>query len=138
MSYFPRDGFLEGGRKTQGLFGVRVGKRFEHVGVYAKARPGFLRLSRGEFRRRPGVVCVVPSPVCYESRPTTSFAFDAGGVVELYPSRQTFVRFDAGDTMVRTKQRLAPARTGGGVFVIDVEGETTHNFQGGVGFGFRF
>jgi hypothetical protein len=138
LNYFPRDGFTDGGRKTQGFFGVRVGKRFESVGVYAKARPGFLRLSRGEFRPLPNVLCVGPSPSCFDSEPTTSFAFDAGGVVELYPSKKTFVRFDAGDTMVRTKQRLAPARTGGGLFIINVEGETTHNFQGGVGFGFRF
>jgi hypothetical protein len=138
VNYFPSDRFLEGGRKTQGLFGVRVGKRFDSVGIYAKARPGFLRLSRGEFRPLPGVICITPLPACHESEPTASFAFDAGGVVELYPSSRTFVRLDAGDTMVRFGRRLAPVRSSNNVFINDVEGETTHNFQGGVGFGFRF
>ena len=139
VNYFPADEFLNGGRKTQGFFGVKAGKRFESVGVYAKARPGFMRLSRGEFdpRAGAGVVCLVPAPACYDSRPTTDFAFDAGGVVELYPSKNTFVRLDAGDTMVRTQLRNAPAR-GNPTFIIEVEGETTHNFQGGVGFGLRF
>jgi hypothetical protein len=138
LNYFPRDGFTDGGRKVQGLFGVKVGKRFESAGVYAKARPGFLRLSRGDFHPRPGIICIVPDPACYESEPTTNFAFDLGGVVELYPSQKTFVRFDGGDTMVSFGRRLAPARTNNGLFVINLEGETTHNFQGGVGFGFRF
>ena len=141
MNFFPRDEFLAGGRKLQGLFGVKVGKRFGGVGVYAKARPGFMRFTRGDFRPRPGIVCIEPATGCFESEPTTNFAFDAGGVVELFPSRHSFVRFDAGDTMVRFGRRAAPVRvsTGpAGVFILNVEGETTHNFQGGVGFGFRF
>lgn len=138
VNYFPRDRFLEGGRKVQGLFGVRVGKRYEGVGVYAKARPGFLHLSRGDFRQRTDIICIAPFPGCFESEPTTSFAFDAGAVVEVFPSKHTFVRFDAGDTMVRFGQRRAPVRASNSVFIITVEGETTHNFQGGVGFGFRF
>lgn len=141
VNYFPRDRFLEGGRKVEGLFGVRAGRRFERVGVYAKARPGFLHLSRGDFRQRTDIICVAAFPGCFESEPTTNFAFDAGGVVELFPSQHTFVRFDAGDTMVRLDRRRAPVRTSpnsAGVFILTVEGETTHNFQGGVGFGFRF
>ncbi len=138
LNYFPQDDPADGGRKVQGLLGVKVGKRFESAGVYAKARPGFLRLSRGDFHPKPGVICIVPTPSCYDSEPTTSFAFDLGGVVELYPSGKTFVRFDAGDTMVSFGRRLAPARTNNGLFVVNLEGETTHNFQGGVGFGFRF
>jgi hypothetical protein len=141
VNFFPRDEFLEGGRKVQGLFGVRAGKRFERVGVYAKARPGFMRFGRGDFHVRPGFICIDPFTDCFVSEPTTNFAFDAGGVVELYPSKKTFVRFDAGDTMVRFGQRAAPVRvsTGSfGVFILNVEPETTHNFQAGVGFGFRF
>ena len=138
LNYFPRDRFLEGGRKVQGLFGVKAGKRFERVGVYAKARPGFLRLSRGDFHSRPNILCIAPFPGCFESEPTTSFALDLGGVVELYPSKHTFVRFDGGDTLVRFGQRLAPVRAANTTFIIATEGGTAHNFQGGVGFGFRF
>jgi hypothetical protein len=43
VNFFPRDRDVEGGRKTQALFGVKGGKRFESFGVFAKARPGFIR-----------------------------------------------------------------------------------------------
>ena len=138
VNYFPRDRFLEGGRKVQGLFGVRAGKRFEHVGLYAKARPGFLHLSRGDFHSRPNILCIAPFPGCFESDPTTNFALDLGGVVEFNPSKRTFVRLDAGDTLVHFGRRLAPVRATNTTFIIAVEGGTTHNFQGGAGFGFRF
>ena len=140
LNYFPRDRFAEGGRKVQGLFGVKAGKRFEHVGVYAKLRPGFVNFSRGDFRRLPNVICI-PTNVapCFESEGTTNFALDAGGVVELHTSKSTFFRLDAGDTMIRFNRRLAPIRGNNGtVFIVEAEPETTHNFQGGVGFGFRF
>jgi hypothetical protein len=139
FNYFPRDRFAEGGRKVQGLFGVRTGKRFEHFGIYAKLRPGFVNFSRGDFTRRPNVICV-PTDVaaCFDSEGATNFALDAGGVLELHTSKKTFVRLDAGDTMIRFDRRLAPIRTNSNVFIVEAEGETTHNFQGGVGFGFRF
>ena len=140
LNYFPRDRFDEGGRKVQGLFGVRAGRRFEHVGVYAKLRPGFVNFSRGDFTRRPDVICV-PADIadCFDSEGTTNFALDAGGVLELHTSKKTFVRLDAGDTLIRFGRRLAPLRTNNNVvFIVEAEGETAHNFQGGVGFGFRF
>ena len=140
VNYFPRDRFAEGGRKVQGLFGVKAGKRFESVGVYAKLRPGFVNFSRGDFRRLPNVICI-PTNVapCFESEGTTNFALDAGGVLELHTSKRTFFRLDAGDTMIRFDRRLAPIRTNTNqVFIVEAEPETTHNFQGGVGFGFRF
>lgn len=140
FNYFPRDRFGEGGRKVQGLFGVRAGKRFEHVGIYAKLRPGFVNFSRGDYTPRPNVLCV-PFNIepCFEPERTTNFALDAGGVLELHTSKKTFVRLDAGDTLIRFGRRLAPLRTNNNVvFIVEAEGETTHNFQGGVGFGFRF
>lgn len=140
LNYFPRDRFGEGGRKVQGLFGVKAGKRFESVGVYAKLRPGFVNFSRGDFARRPNVICIPENAAgCYESEGTTNFALDAGGVVELHTSKRTFFRLDAGDTMIRFGRRLAPIRTNDNqVFIVEAEPETAHNFQGGVGFGFRF
>src|SRR5437764_1323769 len=49
-NFFPRDRDLEGGRKIQGLFGVKAGQRFEKAGVFVKARPGFVRSKRGDYR----------------------------------------------------------------------------------------
>jgi Outer membrane protein beta-barrel domain len=141
FNYFPRDRFGEGGRKFQGLFGVKAGKRFERVGVYAKLRPGFVNFSRGDFTPRPNVLCIpLNIEPCLEPESTTNFALDAGGVLELHTSKKSFVRLDAGDTIISFGRRLAPLRTNNSNFgfVVQAEGETTHNFQGSVGFGFRF
>jgi hypothetical protein len=47
-NFFPRDRDVEGGRKIQGLFGVKAGRRFDRVGLFAKARPGFIRYEKGD------------------------------------------------------------------------------------------
>ena len=111
--------------RTQGLFGVKAGKRFggPSVGVFAKVRPGFMRF-HGE--RRPGV----------SVDGTTKFALDLGGVVELYPSARILVRVDVGDTVIfynhETVRRLSlpggPQRQLG----------TSHNLQTSIGISFRF
>ena len=111
--------------RTQGLFGVKAGKRFGNpsVGVFAKARPGFMRF-HGD--REPGVSVAG----------TTKFALDLGGVVELYPSKRFIVRIDVGDTMIfyggETIRRLS--LPGGPQEQLG----TSHNLQMGIGIGFRF
>lgn len=147
-NFFPRDREFDGGRKFQVLAGAKVGKRFDKVGVFAKARPGFLRLSRGDYSfGSGGCIAVFPPPVsCYDSTAKTSFAFDAGGVVEVYPSARTIVRFDAGDTIVRYDARTVAAviEPAGGtppfarVVVIPAAAQKVHNLQLSVGVGFRF
>ena len=146
-NFFPRErGVTEddfnGGRKTQGLFGVKVGRRFEEVGVFAKARPGFVRFDQGNLRQPSGTVCiaVVPAPVgCFETTDRTDFAFDVGGVVELYPSQRSIIRFDIGDTILRTDAHFIPVTVPSrGTSVTASPSKTTHNFQGSIGIGYRF
>jgi len=145
-NFFPRNREIEGGRKIQGLFGVKAGKRFDRAGVFAKARPGFIHYEKGDFRQTGRcVILVFPLSVdCFNALATTNFALDLGGVVEIYPSKHTIIRFDAGDTIIRLGARNvaardpSPALTGFGVVVIPVSAQTKHNFQGSVGFGFRF
>jgi hypothetical protein len=146
-NFFPRDRDLDGGRKTQGLFGVKAGKRFDKFGIFAKARPGFVRFAKGDYRSVGGCIAIFPPPIaCFEPKARTNFAFDLGVVVELYPTKGTIVRFDAGDTVIRAGahnvvaiQVPAPGSlTAIRLVVIPVSAETTHNFQGSVGFGFRF
>lgn len=114
-----------GGRPVQGLFGVKAGRRFRRVGLFAKARPGFLSFSKaissglGDFDLRL-------------SR-RTHFNVDVGGVVEFYASRKVAVRLDAGDTIIRyagenIEGALSPISTA----------FTRHNFQFGAGMVFRF
>ena len=148
-NFFPREREFGGGRISQALFGVKAGKRFEQVGVFAKARPGFVHFSEGDLQPRRDVACiaVVPPPAgCFEGKGQTHFAFDVGGVLEYYPSRRTLIRFDAGDTIIRLGEHRVPIvinpDSGSGapqrVVVGTAPSETTHNFQGSIGFGIRF
>jgi hypothetical protein len=143
-NFFPRDRNFAGGRKMQGFFGAKVGKRFDKVGLFGKARPGFMRFSRGDYRLARGCIAVFPPPLaCFDPVATTRFAFDLGGVAELYPSKNTIVRFDAGDTIIRFGNRNVAGfdplsgLAGSGV-AIPVAAETKHNFQGSIGIGYRF
>lgn len=143
INFFPRDNAADGGHKLQGLFGAKVGQRFEKVGVFLKARPGFVRFSRGQYQfGTGGCATVFPPPIgCFQPQATTNFAFDLGGVAEVYPSKNTIIRFDAGDTMIHFRgQRLVAAvdPSNDGLVVLPVAPETKHNFQASVGFGFRF
>ncbi|MEK6282360.1 MAG: outer membrane beta-barrel protein [Acidobacteriota bacterium] len=144
-SFFPRDRQLEAGRKVQGLFGARVGKRFESVGVFAKTRPGFVRFSRGSYDGYCPLQ-IFPPPINCGFRPVakTNFAADLGGVFEWYPSKNMIVRFDAGDTIIRFADRnvavrdLSPGPVAFPIGVVRRAAETTHNFQGSIGVGWRF
>lgn len=143
-NFFPRDRDLDGGRKLQGLFGVKAGKRFENFGIFGKVRPGFVRFERGDYVfATGGCPTVFPPPLgCFQPVARTNFAIDLGGVVEFYPSKRTIIRFDAGDTFVRLPANLAAFSTTAlppfPLVVLPASAQTTHNFQGSVGFGFRF
>lgn len=142
-NFFLRDRDLDGGRKTQGLFGAKVGKRFQRGGLFAKARPGFVRFSRGDYQPVGGCVAVFPPPIgCFQPVAKTNFALDLGGVGEFYPSKNTILRFDAGDTIIRFGARNAAAASTiagpAGLVVVPLAAETKHNFQASVGFGYRF
>lgn len=129
----------------EGLFGVKIGKRFEKVGIFGKARPGFLYANKGDLEGRPNVACITifpPPPGCFQTTSTTNFALDVGGVVEVYPTARTVIRFDFGNTMIRNGERNVTATFQGLsspiLGVLRIPEETTHNFQGSVGIGFRF
>jgi len=151
MNFFPRDRKFELGRKLEGLFGVKAGKRFGKFGVFGKARPGFLRVSGGDFVEKPGVVCIQPFPApvgCFNPVARTQFAFDAGGVIEYYPTKRLIIRFDVGDTIVRFGERKVVASVPffnpssgappAAIGLVGAPAETTHNFLTNIGVGFRF
>ena len=154
LNFFPNsDSFsqpdsFKGGHRVEGVFGVKAGKRFRKIGIFGKARPGFLYATKGDLKPIPGIRCVAifPPPAgCFETSSKNSFALDVGGVVELYPTKRTLIRFDVGDTIVRLAERnvsgilnplagLSPSR----LVVVSVPAETTHNLQISTGIGFRF
>ena len=111
--------------RTQGLFGVKAGKRFGSpaIGLFAKARPGLMRF-HGE--RFPGVTI----------NGTTKFVLDLGGAVEIYPAGRIVVRIDAGDAVIfYNRETVRRFSLPGG------PGErlgTGHSLQVSLGVGFRF
>ncbi|HEX8920346.1 MAG TPA: outer membrane beta-barrel protein [Pyrinomonadaceae bacterium] len=145
VNFFPRDDLPASGRAFEGLFGVKAGRRFEKIGVYAKARPGVFSARTIDFRPKEGVGCIAvfpPPATCFDERQRreTSFAFDVGGILEFYPTKHASIRFDAGDTIIRFDERLVRASSTAfpaGV-IVTAPARTSHNFQGSVGVGFRF
>lgn len=131
--------FRNGGRAVEGLFGVKIGKRYEHFGIFAKARPGLISFTRGK-------LIVTPNnngsafPPDGRTEQLTHFAFDVGGVLEFYPTRHIVTRFDAGDTIIRYGDTTVTG-VSGPPFVLTpftIPGETKHNFQFTAGVGWRF
>lgn len=130
------------GTITEGLAGVKVGKRFEKWGVFAKARPGAISFSEGTFDALP--VGFPSFPIVFELRQLTTFAMDVGGVVEFYPSKHIVTRFDAGDTIVHFNRRsfntvlFDPVTNTSTPAIFPVPARTSHNFQFMTSVGFRF
>jgi hypothetical protein len=99
LNFFPErhlfDGILNS-RRMQGIFGAKAGWRSHRFGVFAKVRPGFIRLSERQYD--PRIVFIqAPQPL----KDLTNFALDTGGVLEFYPARAMVLRFDLGNTYVR-------------------------------------
>ncbi|MCA1593135.1 MAG: porin family protein [Acidobacteria bacterium] len=149
-NFFPNKTFetiSTGGRVVQGQFGVKVGRRFDKFGVFAKARPGFV--SFGETTKliaSQTIIGGVPFPfIDFSTERKTHFSTDIGGVLEFYPSRRIVTRFDVGDTIIRYGRRndIAPflILPPPGTFaapIIQAPAETKHNFQFSAGVGYRF
>lgn len=143
--HFPRTCFSceHDGTVTQVVGGLKVGKRFEKWGIFVKGRPGVVSFSRGEFNIVPA-----PGPPFFpfevQQNRVNSFAVDAGGVLEFYPSKRIVTRFDAGDTIIHFSRRQFnsvfsdPTGTVFTLFPITRPAKTTHNFQFMASVGFRF
>lgn len=141
--FFPRrcDICRNAGNMSQVVGGVKVGKRFENWGIFAKARPGVVSFSRGEFNP---IFVAPPGFIQVETNRITSFATDLGGVLEFYPSPRIVTRFDLGDTIIHFKSRTVngvifnPITNEFQVFPFTRPARTTHNFQFIASVGFRF
>jgi hypothetical protein len=103
FSWFPKNTI--GKNAMTGLFGVKAGMRTEHLGFFAKVRPGFLTFDNA---LREETIVVTPGPLGIPLGIVSSFRFarltqpalDLGGVVEYYPARHWAFRWDLGDTLV--------------------------------------
>jgi hypothetical protein len=120
---FDDDYFVVNG--AQGFAGLKAGGRYKRVGVFAKARPGFVT---NFHRARPGGA----SP--FDAERIAKPAFDLGGVFEIYLSRNAAIRFDASDVIIpfggdviEEVRCPCPRRLG-----------TTHSFASSIGLTVRF
>jgi hypothetical protein len=145
---FPNDNrltsFRNGGRGFQGLVGVKAGKRYKNLGIFAKARPGFINFTRGT----GNVVITGPPPAgstlptfTIDTRSRAHFVTDLGGVLEFYPSRRWVTRFDVGGMLIHYGDTTIQGFTGISPVVVGpvrIAGVTTLNFQFSAGIGYRF
>ena len=142
LAFFPKDRIVLPGsntgagpfeiasnrRRTDALFGVKIGTRGDRFGVFAKARPGLTRLiDRGTACLGPGCATILMLVASHTYR--TEFAFDVGGGIELYPSARTVARFELGDTLIRHRSAAPPC---------PASPCTSHNLSSRVGVGYRF
>jgi len=106
--FFPRHCTFcagqENGRISEGLFGVKAGKRFEKWGIFGKARPGLISFSDGKFNVVP--ITVNPPtgpgafPFTFVTNRLTTPAVDLGAVLEFYPTKRIITRIDFGNTLI--------------------------------------
>jgi hypothetical protein len=75
VSLLPAQGGSKG--MVEGLFGLKVGKRFDHWGIYGKVRPGFIYYEEA----LPGGGVQTPEEM-------SRFALDLGGIVAFQPAVQ--------------------------------------------------
>lgn len=144
--YFPKDCFScrNSGNITQAVGGVKVGKRFEKWGIFAKARPGVVSFSEGTFDPSLLFQTFPLIPIQFELKRLTTFATDVGGVVEFYPSKRIVTRVDVGDTIMHFRRRgvdtvlFDPANNTFTSTTITIPSRTTHHFQFMTSVGFRF
>jgi hypothetical protein len=118
--------------RLEGLFGVTVGAGIGRVRPFARLRPGFIT-----FREAPQpLACILltfPPPLpCALSAGETLFALDIGGGLEVFTTRRTFLRVDAGDRLLRYPGPVLHDGTAEG------NGFFSHDFRFAVGGGFRF
>jgi len=134
INFFPQKQFIltANGSAIQAQFGVKIGKRFDKAGIFAKVRPGFLSVDQfASFVPGPNNVAV------FNVERKTFFSTDFGGVFELYPSRRTVVRFEAGDTAIRHPAQFGPVSIFDPSIELKRPAKFKHNFQFTFGVGFR-
>jgi hypothetical protein len=108
--------------ETEGLFGLRAGFAIPKGGMFLKARPGFIHFSETSDVRGRGL------------KQLDHFALDLGFVATRYFSNHTYLRFDAGDTIITYgNERLLDSLNGR----ISRLG-TVHNPQISIGVGIHF
>ncbi len=99
-SDIPADQAAVSRSRLEGLFGITAGPRLNRWRPFARIRPGFLQV--GESPEPLMCALIFPPPVsCLLSEGETLFTLDLGAGFEVPTPRQTFIRLDIGDRMLR-------------------------------------
>jgi hypothetical protein len=99
VSFFPTNDAVSG-RQWQALVGAKAGWRNDRFGLFGKVRPGVLHFSRRFFAPDTACPLIIPAPdSCFIDG--SNLAVDVGAVFDVYPTRSTMVRVDAGDNVIR-------------------------------------
>ena len=86
--------------RIEGLFGVTVGPRFGRLRPFARLRSGFLKVREAP-QPFPCILIFPPPLSCALASGRTLLAFDIGGGAEMFATRRTFIRVDAGDRLLK-------------------------------------
>ncbi|MGA2849516.1 MAG: hypothetical protein ABSE46_11000 [Terracidiphilus sp.] len=119
-----------GGRAFEALTGAKVGIRRDHMGYFAKVRGGTITFGKTERQ-----AAFLPSGAFVSDFGMfTNLVLDVGGVYEVYPSRHTILRADAGSATIfyQPKNIIQQGQT------IAIPGQTHTGMLMSFGAGFRF
>jgi outer membrane protein with beta-barrel domain len=143
-NFFPKSGesdlSVPDGHIYQGQFGVKAGKRFSKVGIFAKLRPGFVGFSRVSQLTGTRTITFGNQQFTvgdFRIGKESFFSTDVGGVLEVYLSRRIITRFDIGDTIIRYGTFRRPGISVSQA-ILERPAETRHNLQFSAGIGLRF
>ena len=135
ITLYPRkypDNVAFSRRRWEGFFGATIGPRLGRFRPFAKLRPGFV--SYQEAPEPFACILIFPPPLaCTLAGGRTVPAFDLGGGIDLTLTDRAFIRFDAGDRLLRYEGPVLDANR-----TRHDDDFWTHEFRFSVGAGIRF
>jgi hypothetical protein len=130
---FTFSDYQAGGRAFQALTGLKVGIRRDRMGYFGKLRGGTITF--GETERQIGIL---PSGAVLDRGMFTSPVLDVGGVLEVYPSHHSILRFDAGSATIFYQPKNIIQTVNQTSETIAIPGQTQTTILMSFGAGFRF
>jgi len=126
--------YQQGGRAFEALSCAKLGIRRDHMGYFGEIRGGTITFGKTEKE----IVEPAPGSLNFYEGMFTSPVLNVGGVLEVYPSKHTILRFDTGSATIfflakNVKQTLLGSTT---TFSIPSTQQTTMLMSFGAGFRF--
>ena len=126
------NGKYSGGHLTQGLFGVKCGTEWQHMGMFFKVRQGFNRYSSALSGFEGDSSSPTPT-----GGPLTIPALNLAFSIEFYLSHHWVISGDGGDTIGWYPERTVPLG-GSGAGTESIAGKAANSFQYSTAISYRF